>query len=283
MQEPITDPIEEPQATDQNLDPQIEGAEPTGDATVDPETTDFGKTKRAEQELAKYRRVMEVLGIDPESDIADRVAQGLISKEEVLGHNVPRPAVRETPMERLTKLTQKIEHGHPTEGDFREAMKIISEFVSEQSVREQNAQMQAVVDSCRNAVVGVLAADKMHSEMPDDVRALEEQMFIASTDNLLTQEASKLPDPRRYFNPQAYQFFAQKNAQSLKALRDYYINQGRAMERQALTRPPQNPNVSPVSPNVGDGPVTIPQPRLKMGADLTRAAKTYLQQAQVRV
>ena len=78
---------------------QIDGTEVTEEApaeetvtdgTTVTETQDDGKAARLETELNGYRKVLDTLGIDPDSDVAQKVMAGVIGKDDLVKHIAPQ-------------------------------------------------------------------------------------------------------------------------------------------------------------------------------------------------
>ena len=272
---------------------QIDGAKATEEVLAEEavtdgapatETQDDGKAARLETELNGYRKVLDTLGIDPDSDVAQKVMAGVIGKDDLVKHIAPQIANRippqpETPREpeyaadKLRALMERVEAGDPTQDDFKESLRIINQLVDENNQVQQQRSQQDTIARCTQAMLAPIMDDKYHAELPDDLKRVEEQMFQGGTDLTVGQEARKSPNPQVYFNEKTYGFYADQNKQAYDKLRTHYINMGRKMERGGTPNP--NP-IEPVAPSTGGAPVEAPKtiPTAKNMRDL---AKQYLQ------
>lgn len=262
-------------------DEQIAGTEVTLEQpAVEPTQAkaDNGKATRLEQEIASYKRVMEVMGIDPDSDVAQRVMSGVVSKEDLMrqiGAQQPAQQPQEAPgaRERLRQLVDRVNSDEPTQDDFKESLRIIADLVEEGSRTAEQQKAQTTLQSCAQAVTDVLRQDPVHTQMPEQLRTAEEQMFLAATDFLVGAEARKTGNPQAFLNPRVYGFYASKAAEQLGGLREYYMSQG----RQATRTAPKPTSVNPIPPSTGGQPVQGPPPELITVKNMRQAAAQYLQ------
>jgi hypothetical protein len=243
--------------------PPTPQAQPTAAAPDDPLKAAQAKVSRLEQEHAKTANLLQQLGVDPNSDTAERFASGVLTKEDLLreiGVQVPAPAQPQiTPQQKMDMAIERMKKDGVTEADVigvfeavRDAQQNVQGAVAQRDFRDN-------LTECLTAVTNTIKADEVHSKLPDTLREIEEQIFISSTDNRLMREAQYSRNPDSYKTPQNYSRFAQQQAQRLNNLRNYYIEQGRQMERQQAAPPPQGtPPPAPISPSVGSGPTVPP-------------------------
>lgn len=263
-------------------DEQTEGTEVTQEQTpVEPTqaVADNGKAARLEQEIAAYKRVIEVMGIDPDSDVAQRVMSGVVSKDDLMrqiGAQQPaeQPQQPASAHARLQQLVERVNNDEPTQDDFKESLQIIADLVNEQNQATEQQKVQTTLQSCAQAVTNVLHQDPVHSQMPDQLKAAEEQMFLAATDFLVGAEARKAGNPQAFLNPRVYGFYANKAAEQLGELREYYMSQGRQPIKPPTTKPVQ---VNPIAPSQGGQPVQGPPPEMITVKNMRQAANRYLQ------
>lgn len=226
----------------------------TGESQVDEATV-----TRMQQQIAKNERLLSSLGIDPSSDVADRLEAGLVTPDDLLTRYRPEPAAPTQPVEQPTgsnevrDLIKKIQNDGADQDDLVKTLELVDNMSQQNQHAAEQARVQQTIAQCKDSVNTVLSKDEQHATMPEDLRAAEEQMFLASTDAHVMNEARNAPNPASYMSPNVYSFFAQKNAETLNQLRDHWINVG----RQQATGVPQSP-VTPVSPNDGGSPNTPP-------------------------
>lgn len=253
----------------------------SGPVTTEPNPVDNGKAARLEQELAKVNRALKNLGVDPESDVLDKINRGIINWDDVINRQpqtrqMPEPAKRAS--DKLAEVYQKVSHADPTPDDFKEALAAMVAAVKEQETKEMANTTQQVVSAVKNSVFNVIENDAMHKQLPPDLAQLEKDVFYSSTDHYVSNEAFQSGNPNRFFNPETYKYYAELNAGRYQKLRDFYVNQGRQMEKQALTQQKQpQTNVVPISASAGAAPATPTLPQMTK-ANMKQAAAAYLAQ-----
>jgi hypothetical protein len=258
------------------------GLPTTEPATAAPQTVDNGKAARLEQEIAKYNKALKTLGIDPESDVVDKINRGLMNWDEVLNRQ-PQPQRQSEPprraSERLAGVYQKVSTADPTADDFKEALAVMVDAIREQEVKESAQSTQQIVSAVKSSVQSVISNDALHKQLPPDLAELEKDIFYSSTDHFVSSEAFRSQNPNRFFTPEMYKYYAEMNVPRYNRLRDAYIELGRKQEREALTnsKPNNQTNVVPISAGTGNSPA-IPA-GLPITKDNMRArAAAYIQQ-----
>ena len=260
---------------------------PSADVTGQPKDDvtppdDDGKLSRLEQMLAQNNQLLTALGIDSESDIAERFQKGLVSKEELLlraGVQVPaktEPTATEpvSAVDRFNQLQQRLkqsvsENKGITETDILAVMDATSGLAKESAKAQENVDMERRFNDCRSATLAVIDKDAMHVDLPDNIKEIESQVFLSSTDNLLATETKGDP---RYLTAQNYSFYADKNLERLNTLRNHWIEYG----RNAKPAPPVPNQVNPISPTVGSAPITPPETPTTL-ENMNERAKAYIQ------
>lgn len=249
-----------------STEPQPEPT-PTGEPkTEDIKPDDTGKITRLEQQISKDRQLLTLLGIDPESDVADKLQAGLITKEDLLKQvgtqEVPGPA-EVFSVDKLTQLEEKINKEGATQQDLLDTIKSIK-AVANQTLQVQQVQQQSTLENrfiqCRNATQTVIDTDEMHQSLPDNIREIESQIHLSATDNLLATETG---GGDKYLTPQAYGYYGTKNLERLNTYRNYLIELGKKMERENINPPPK-PSVNPMSPTTGGAPASPPRKKVNM-------------------
>lgn len=258
----------------------------TTDTPVEPTTqVDDGKLTRMEQDMAKKNRVIEALGLDPNSDVADRLDSGLLTRDELLreaGHVEPPPAPvyqqpeqPRDPMATLTELRQKMSNEAYTDPkDMDAVIGTMQDILVAQDQRSRQRDVQDHVSTCRAVVNKVYDNDPTIEKLPIEIQQIERLAFEASTDALLERENPN--NPYQYATPNGYEFYAKKNKGRFQQMRDYYINLGRTMEKTGENPPANNP-VVPISPSQGGSPT--PSPPVQITRDnMRQKAQDYITQ-----
>jgi hypothetical protein len=261
----------------------------TDDApAIEPQEEDNGKAGRLESEVAGYRKVLDTLGIDPDSDVAQKVMAGVVSKEDLVRYIAPQPQVVPQPeqtdapltaAQKLEALLNKVDAEDPTQDDFKDSLRIINELVHEQETAQIEQRAQENFNKITEAMLAPIMDDSYHKELPDELKAAEERLFTGGTDYLVGEEARKSPNPQMYLNPKTYGFYAEQNKELYDKLREHYINVGRQQERAGIQKP--QPQVQPVAPSVGGTPVTAPTEIINLN-NMRQKAQEYLNQAKLQ-
>lgn len=274
-------PAGEPSDVNDQVDAGHEGStqEPAAPTEPRPEPVETGKVTRLEQEVAKYSKVLQGLGIDPESDFAERFISGVTDKYEIakaLGFTPQAPVTppAPTPVETLRKLVEKIDREGATEGDIKESLQIMADVIEEQNVTRQQSQVEATINACKNAVFEYIGQDAMHQALPEELQRIENQLFLSSTDQLVAEAAAKSSNQNAYLDPRVYRHYAERNASRLEQLRNYWIEHGKSLAtpKAAPARVP-----TPISPNSGDGPAAPSEVPITL-ANMRQAAAAYAAQ-----
>lgn len=257
----------EPDSTTPPASTADKTGQPEGDVTTPDDT---GKLSRVEQQLAQSNQLLTSLGIDPESEIAERFQKGLITKDELLlrvgVQPTPSPAKTEpvlppaSAVGRLDKLKQRLgdsvkQNKGIMESDILETLDVMSDIVSESAQVQQDANMVKMVADCTNATLAVIEKDPMHADLPDEIKEIESQMFLGATDNMVGAVAK---GDSRYYTPNNYAFYGQKTLERRNTLRNHWIEQGKKLQQQAVAGGGKPP-VNPISPTTGSAPITPPE------------------------
>ncbi|MCE5185031.1 MAG: hypothetical protein LLF76_02775 [Planctomycetaceae bacterium] len=276
-------PIETPSQVNSPVQVQGEPApEPIAEPTTSQVPDDRGTVSRMQQEIAKYRKVFQGLNIDPESDFADQFIAGVIGKDEVARNLgvAPQPQAPalpvERPHERLAKIINKVRSEGATEEDFATGLSVMADVLQNIDQSQTQAQQASLLQQCETAVRNVISADTFHTSLPEEVRALEAELFLASTDYFLGTEARKTTNPQAFLTPQGYAMYANKNAERMDRYRQHLINHGKQLAMAALKQPNQQ-TVQPISPSTGGSPVMPAQPPITRN-NMRKAAQNYLAQ-----
>ena len=234
--------------------PETTAQEQTGESQVDEATV-----TRMQQQMAKNDRLLNSLGIDPNSDVADRLEAGLVTPDDLLTRYRPEPTalapppVRQPSVSEERNLIDKIQKDGADQDDLVKTLELIEKMAQKNQFHAEQAAVQSTIAQCKDSVNNVLERDSHHSQMPEDLKAVEQQMFLSSTDSVVLHEAEGAPNPASYMSPQVYSFYAKKNAENLNKLRNHWINVG----KQQMTVG-GNTSIQPVSSSDGGSPNTPP-------------------------
>ncbi len=236
------------------------------DDTTKPDDDDSGTVSRIKQQLADNNRLLAALNIDPESDLAERYSSGLVSKEELLLRVNPQPQPQSViepqatvaPRQKLDNLKQRLSQSVKDgkgiqETDILEVLGVVSDITEETDQLRQQTDTEKHFNECRNATLAVIERDELHKALPENIKVIESQVFLSSTDNLLATESGGNP---KSFTIKNYDFYATKNLKErISAYRNHWIGVGKQLQQQATTKGSQT-QVNPISPTVGSAPVT---------------------------
>ena len=270
--------------------PSASGSEPTVPVVIDP--IDVGKTTRLEQRLASQRSLLNELGVDPDSEIVQRFNNGTATRRELLtaagiipGQGsepsiapVAQPSGPVDIIDRIKTLQQRASTDGASSEDFAELASLMGEAIS--SVRQEKTHEHHITNlqQCTSVVEKTILQDPMFNALPEDIKAIEGQIFLASADNMLLRDAQKSKDPASCINPGAYQHYSNKMLSNLQTLRDYYVKVG--MERQRTLQNPApgggNQISVPLSSGSGGSPMPRPVPKIT-ASNYKQAALNYVQ------
>lgn len=275
------------QQTDGNEPTSVSaGGQPTGEPQAAPAgepNEEVQKISRLETELDRYKKFAQTLNIAPDSDLIDQVASGVITPEQALERTgvtkPPQPAAQpSTAQDRIGQiLAKKASNQRVNEDDIFDLAEAVREGIGEIRQGYETSSQQQLIEKCAAVTTQVLGNDALYKETPDNIKQLETDVFLASTDYQVGAEISKLPEQqqRGYYTPQTYNYYAKKNLEDgYGKLREHWINHGRELERGG--NPPSNPVVNPISTNTGSAPVTAPTERPTID-NLDARAAAYIQ------
>lgn len=275
----------EPASTSQPASATDVTGQPPDDVTKPDD--DSGAADRLKQQLAESNRLLAALNIDPDSDLAERYSKGLVSKEEVLLRVNPQPQPQAAatepqmpvvPRQKLDNLKQRLSQSVKDnkgilETDILEVLDVVSDITEENDQLLQQTNMEKHFNECRNATLAVIEKDELHSKLPENIKEIESQVFLSSTDNLLATESGGNPKSLTVKN---YDFYANKNLKErISALRNHWIDYGKQLQQQATTKGGQS-QVNPISPAVGSAPVTPPETPTTI-RNVSERAKAYVE------
>jgi len=272
------------------MTPTPDVAPDTAPATPEDLSADNGAVTRLQQQVAANNSVMNALGIDPDSDIAEKFKAGIYSRQDLLemvgiqskppvAPPTTQPAVYQT-QDQLQTIIDRVKTEGAGEQDFVEAMTAIQNTIQQANQAAQANTMNNTLSQCANTTKAVIASQDSHTTLPQDLKAIEEQLFLAGTDNLVLREANGSQNPDAFLTPNSYGYYANKFNSGYQKLVNHYINVGRDMQKKGIAPVHQN-GINPVSPQLGSGPVTPAAPVVNR-TNWQQAAKNYMsRQSQV--
>lgn len=286
--EPAQEPVPPVQGEPESTTPKP--VEPTTSKPVEP-VKDDGTVKRLEQKAAKFEKAMKLMGLDPNSEIVEQIAAGIISPEEakaiVYGRPAPAPTPQnpvETPIETMRRIQAKADKGESISNkDFAEYSKADLTLREQQMEREQVGKIQQIEYETRSAVDNVLNTDEFHQKMPSEVKSFENQLFWGSTDCLI---GTKIRDDgisvqdgyNRYANARSYDFYARQNLQDLAKYRNYLIEYGKSL----VTKPKDNVP-EPIGSTTGSGPIQMPKANFNNRKSISQELNEYQARSQTSI
>jgi len=241
-------------------------ATPAGTQGVDAQV-DKGTLTRIQQQNAQLRKALVNLGMDPDSDDVNNLSSLRRTPQPTESAKTPTD-----PRQRLSKTIDKVqEQKGVTLEDFLSVANAMYSTIENLDQRESMKDEQSNVRECLQTVNGVLAGDPVHSKLPENIRAIEAELFVAGTDYSLMNEAkSRGIDMRPLMTPQNYQGQARKMAERLNALRNYYISVG------AKPKAP-NPNIpNPIGNSTGSSPAVPHAPTSMVGKGVKTDMRAYI-------
>jgi hypothetical protein len=267
-----------PQTGDEKVDPatqmvqeyQSQGGTPTPDQTEsavtgepepEPKPDDTGKVTRLEQELATTKQLLsDTLGIDPDSDVVEKFRNGLITKEDLLGTKAaeqPKSAIDRL-RDHQESVKNRLKRGEPiTPDDYVNGLELTEQIAIESSQHQQENERIKLFTDCKNAAESAILKDPLHTDLPDNIKEIETQMFLGATDNLLGMEAANHSDPNGFLTPDHYKFYGNKSHERYNQLRQHWIDYGAQQATKNITS--TKTNINPVTSSTGSGSTTQPE------------------------
>lgn len=261
----------EPDST-QPTPPADKTGQPEGDVTPPDDT---GKLTRLEQQLKKQSNLLVQFGIDPDSDVADKLAAGIITKDDILGKTEPEKPPANKVAALKSEIQAKLNAGKGLEeNDFLRLVDLLEESNQQTNQFQEQSRVEALIGQCEDAMLNHLNADQFHVKAPENIQQIEQQLFLSSTDNLLTRDAQSFGDVSSFIKPKTYGHYAAKNLERLQTYRTYLIELGKQIQMQSITGKP-GPN--PVSSTTGAGPTAPPSPKIN-ATNISEATRNYFKQ-----
>lgn len=255
-------------------------AEDQVDSGDSPEVAD-AKVKRLMQMNSKKAKLLQALGVDPLSDIADQLEEGLITpemvKSHIMGSQQPQqqaqPQQQVDPMQEVQQSFEQARQKYEEEAAQGEvALETLNEYMRtkddlndarlEQVTRQVTARtQQEQVDQNVNAVLNVARSNPEYSQMSPDLQQTMDAVNLSLTASIADQEARQMGLDPASLNAQQYAYFANKGTKQLSGLAEFYMNLGAQKVRQNQTPNRNNANTMPVPSPANSA--RVPQPQNK--------------------
>ena len=221
--QPANEPTEG-QASEPALEPNVE--EPQADVTGQPEApksepkpepdinANIGRKAKA------YADALKAIGIDPESDMVDHIAAGIITKEDLIRQASPQaqPTQELSRKERVARIVEKAK----TEGLTAEDVAVLgSAFIELETEKEhayQTTQAQQALAQCQGVCANVIESDPMFGNAPENIQQLAKEVFFASTDAYVANRVPQGQDASKFLNARTYAYYAKENLPRFKEL-----------------------------------------------------------------
>ena len=213
-------------------------------------------------EAAKYRKAISAMGISPDDDLVQQLADGVLTPEDLRARFGPttqaqHPAAepKSSPFARMQAVAARIQNGQPTEADFKEYVTADLELKTEQLRTAQANESRQTFNDCKAAAVAVLESDPTFKSQPEKIQAIEKKLFWAAVDVAVGDGVPPGVDPARFLNRNTYSHYAQQVlANDMAALRGHYSG------KPSVPNQPSGPaGINPLG--AADGGATIETPR----------------------
>ncbi len=284
-------------------EPAVDGQTPAIVPELTPEEV-AAAGERLKQESSRNSKLLNALGVDPLSDIAEQLESGLITEEMVRTHVANRltppaaspiqPTVQQVTTDPVALAQQSLLDAQALY-DKEEGS---GEGISLQTNRALLEAIQGVNDARNNAiedrinrtdeksqgdqnieaVLSVARQGNAYGEMDEILRSSTDAVTIGLTGIIADREAKGLGiDPKTLSSGQ-YAYFANKASAQLGTLANFYFQRGHAAAQKgiALNNINNGPNPAPVGGSPPAGVPRNPATPLKIGLNnLHEVARNY--------
>lgn len=246
-------------------------------------------TERLKQMNARNARLLSSLGIDPLSDVAEQLEQGVITEDMLIQHIAARHGLTPAQAKAAQGQTQpEVDTNDPvalaqreyeeakeacyregkeenyvsfeTNARYNEAYLNLQEAKANAHAAQLNAQrQQEQYNENVEQVLTVARSNDYYQGMPDDVKQASDFVHVAVTGAIADQEARSMGLDPQSLNAQQYQYFARRASEQLSSLVGYFRQSGMPQGMApAGTGNSQKPIPTPIGS--GGSPASIPNP-----------------------
>lgn len=268
---PPPSPGEEPSTTEPTAPADVTG-QPKGE---EPQPDISGTVTRLEQQIKAKNEFLSNLGIDPDSDMVEKLNKGLITKDDLFAKPTATTTPQATVIDKWNKFRQNITEqvnktGEVSSTDFIKSLDVMNEVIAESRQQNQLVEVEKHFTQCKNAAETVIGSDEKHGSLPEDMQDIEMQFCLGATDYRLASETKGDP---RYSTPQHYSWYADKVMGDYGKLRNHWFEAGK---KAALESIKPQPPVNPVSPGTGGAPITPTELRID-ASNIGEATERYFE------
>jgi hypothetical protein len=236
------------------------------------EVVEEAKQQRIHQDNKNLRATLRKVGIDPDSDTAEQLRSGLITFDDVMRTRTPVQPTVAQPTEPATpqvSLDQKIinlrnrlsRKGAVTDDLYKEDMGAALEVIADVVQANQNITQTMENNDLNNLLATTLNATKetfvsdVKSELPEDVRAIGEELFVGATDVAVGSLARQVGKAKA-FTPDGYRHAGKGVAPKFDKFVQSIFKAGQNAAVNAIKAANPNlkgPVVNPIAPGTGGG------------------------------
>ena len=280
--------VETPAATDVPGEPAA-APETKVEETKPAEAVDDATVQRLRQDLATQKATLVKLGIDPDGDTAENLRSGLITVEELISARaadmpattpeIASPTTPQIPLDqKIVNLQNRLgRKGQVTDAEYKEDMSAALEVIRDVVTANQNISQTMQNNDLNNLLEATVSTTKevfntdVKSVVPEDVRAIGEELFVGATDvgagnyaRSLLQRGYK-DGKERAFSPKGYRAVAKDLATRYDTFVQAIFKAGQVAAVKAINEANPSVNtatvVNPIAPGGGGGtPPPPPEP-----------------------
>ena len=298
-------PVTVPTAPLETLTPREgENVPPTEDRPVEP------TVERLKQMNSQNSKLLIALGVDPMSDIAEQLEQGLITPEMLKNHvaskyqpaQTPNPTVNQVQANPVSQAEQALTNAETaynqeisetggvsleTNNALRMADKALNQAKLDALTYQVTAEKQShQVNENVEAVLSIARSTPEYAAMKQPLQQTTDQISLALTGMLADQKAKEMGIDPSTLNAQQYAYFGGLANTQLESVANHYREIGRAEAKAGFVPAAPNPgnqfinnNQIPVPINNGGVPIPAVNPYAKVnGQNHADAAKAFMAQ-----
>ena len=237
-----------------------------------PEPVDASKaaTDRLRQQQARNNKLLASLGLDPMSDLAEQLEQGVITPDMLQRHmmdrwgiqpNQPQVQAPQGPVSPVQEAQQRLQAAKQayqneareggvsleTNSEYLEAIEALNEAkLAEVRGQVTAEKTQQTADQNLNVILNDARSAEYYPTMPAELQTAVDMTSVAVTGIIADREARKAGlDPAR-LTPQQVAYFSGKAQATLGSLAEHFIKVGEERVRSGLR--PQIQTNTPVMP-----------------------------------
>ena len=240
--------------------------------------------ERLRQQNARQAKLLQSLGIDPLSDIAEQLESGLITPDMVVQHVMSKHAPQGQPQQPQQVASDPVSQAQNAYLEAKAACEAEGKEYGQVSFETNQRYMEAAIalqDAKATSYTSQLAAqqqqeqanqnvemvltmarqNRYYPELPDNAKQISDFLHVAMTGAVADNEARQMGlDPAR-LTPKQVAYFAQKAQAQLGQLADSFIELGKRQARQPNSpTQPQTRTPMPTPAGAGGAAASMPNP-----------------------